>query len=241
VSDDDKSDILAALASPKGQEAIRRGVLEALAHFSRDTMSMLQLLSTLKSADFLIRNVPLHLGQPHGELRRKAVQRAPNDGLFLEFGVYTGNWINALARYREVTFYGFDSFEGLPDPWSLVGSGHFALGGQLPKVEPNVVLIKGWFHESLPPFLAEHPEPVSFIHMDCDLYSSTTTVLNLLKPRIHPGTEIVLDDYMLEPGWERQEHKAFHDFAFGNGIGFEYTGYSNEFPACSASVVITRT
>ena len=58
----------------------------------------------------------------------------------------------------------------------------------LPKVKENVELHKGWFNESLPPFLEQHPGPVAFIHVDCDLYSSTKTLLDLLAPRIRPGT-----------------------------------------------------
>jgi Macrocin-O-methyltransferase (TylF) len=103
----------------------------------------------------------------------------------------------------------------------------------------NVQLVKGWFDETLPGFLAEHPEPVSFVHVDCDLYSSTKTVLDGLAPRMVAGTQIVLDDFMLEPGWQREEHRAFFEFVERERWRFEYTGYSAGFPSTSAAVVLT--
>ena len=61
----------------------------------------------------------------------------------------------------------------------------------------NVRLHRGWFDASLPAFLAREmavgevalPLHVSFLHIDCDLYSSTKTVLTLLAPAIRTGTE----------------------------------------------------
>jgi len=82
-----------------------------------------------------------------------------------------------------------------------------------PEVKGNVTLVKGRFDQSLPVFLREHSEHVAFIHMDCDLYASARTVLDLIKDRLVPGTTIVLDDFLMEPGWQLQEHKAWMDFA----------------------------
>jgi hypothetical protein len=44
---------------------------------------------------------------------------------------------------------------------------------------------------------------------------------------------------MMAPGWQRAEHRAFFDFIASYGWEFEFTGYSSEFPACSAAVVLT--
>jgi hypothetical protein len=41
---------------------------------------------------------------------------------------------------------------------------------------------------------------------------------------------------MYMPGWQRQEHLAFFEFIAEHGWTFAYTGYSSDFPACSASV-----
>ena len=55
--------------------------------------------------------------------------------------------------------------------------GAFNRNGSLPQVNSNVELIKGWFNETLLDFIQKHNKKVSFIHMDADLYSSTSTVL----------------------------------------------------------------
>lgn len=71
--------------------------------------------------------------------------------LWLEFGVFRGSTINNMSNYTKDTVYGFDSFEGLPEFWREgFDAGAFNLEGQLPSVNSNVELIKGWFTETLP-------------------------------------------------------------------------------------------
>jgi hypothetical protein len=220
-------------------EAIVRTVADEVYNRRWTMQHQLRNTSAAASARFVLDNVPLHLGKDHYPLRRDAVAAAPEGGLFMEFGVWQGNWLRAMAGVRAVQFYGFDSFEGLPEPWSVYDKGFFDLEGRLPDMPPNVQLVKGWFDETIPPFLAEHPEPVSFAHIDCDLYSSTKTVFDLLAPRMVEGTQLVLDDFMLEPGWEREEHRAFFEFIEREGWTFEYTGYTTTFPSTSAAVKLT--
>jgi hypothetical protein len=160
--------------------------------------------------------------------------------MVLEFGVAAGHHINKIAQMTERTVFGFDSFEGLPDAWSLWPKGHYDMGARLPEVLGNVRLIKGWFHESLPPFLEMHKDTVAFVHVDCDLYASTETVLELLHPRFVPGTTIVFDDFMCEPGWEKEEHKAFFDYVKRHQVAFKYIGYVAEIPSCAAAVQFTH-
>jgi hypothetical protein len=220
-------------------EAIVRQVADEVYHRQWSMPHLLRTASGAESARFVLENIPLHLAKGHYELRRDAVLAAPDGGLFLEFGVWQGSWLRQMAAVRPVTFHGFDSFEGLPEPWSTYDKGYFDLEGRLPDMPPNVELVKGWFHETLPPFLERHGEAVSFVHVDCDLYSSTRTVLDLIGPRFVEGTQIVLDDFMLEPGWQREEHRAFFEFVERSGWGFEYTGYSADTPSCSAAVRLT--
>jgi Macrocin-O-methyltransferase (TylF) len=65
------------------------------------------------------------------------------------------------------------------------------------KSQPNVEVIVGLFADALPPFLAQHEGNAALIHIDCDLYSSTNTVLELLAPRITAGTMIALDEHFI--------------------------------------------
>ena len=148
-----------------------------------------------------------------------------SDGLIAEFGVFRGATINHIASLTERTVHGFDSFEGLPEKWGEgFEAGKFKIDG-LPKVRPNVVLHKGWFDETLPGFRREHPEPVDFLHLDADLYSSTRTVLEMLGDRLRPGTVVVFDEFMGYPGWEQGEYRAFQEFVEKYGVEFEYVGW----------------
>ncbi|MDR1373060.1 MAG: class I SAM-dependent methyltransferase [Dysgonamonadaceae bacterium] len=159
------------------------------------------------------------------------------NGLILEFGVFSGKTINHIASRVQQTVYGFDSFEGLPERWrDGFSTGHFQVT-HLPKVRQNVILIKGWFDQTLPSFLAEHVEPISFLHIDCDLYSSTKTVFELCANRIHSGTVIVFDEYFNYDGWEDGEYKAFQEFVVANNIRYQYLGY-NRFHEQVAVVIL---
>src|SRR6201992_1568891 len=77
----------------------------------------------------------------------------------LEFGVYKAGMINYQARkFPALNFVGFDSFEGLQQNWSgMAPEKTFDLGGSLPKVRPNVALVKGWFAEQGPRWKAANP------------------------------------------------------------------------------------
>jgi hypothetical protein len=151
------------------------------------------------------------------------------DGLHVEFGVYKGDSINRLARLRpHQLFHGFDSFEGLPESWTLgARTGTFSLRGRLPAVRDNVVLVKGFFADTLEKFAAGcGKSAVAFMHVDCDLYSATKLVLDRFAPLLVDGTIIVFDEYFNYPGWQQGEHKAFAEFiAAHDRLGYDYIGY----------------
>jgi hypothetical protein len=167
-----------------------------------------------------------------------ALSLAPADGMALEFGVYEGRTLGVIAasrRNQEV--FGFDSFQGLPEDWrSGLPAGTFATDN-LPDI-PGAELVVGMFADTLPDFLADHPGPVSFLHMDADLYSSAVTVFKHVGPRLRPGSVIVFDEYFNYPGWQRHEHRAWQEFVAAAALEFEYVAYTgnNE----QVAVVITK-
>ena len=121
------------------------------------------------------------------------------DGLFLEFGVYTGSTINLMSNIlKDKMFYGFDSFEGLPEDWigSNCTKGSFSLNGNLPIVNDNVKLIKGWFNESLPVFLNEHKGNIAFMHIDSDDWIHKDCIRLCVKKQIETNSDIVSVDIM---------------------------------------------
>jgi hypothetical protein len=162
------------------------------------------------------------------ELLHKSIRQIDSykTGLFCEFGVYSGRTINYIAGQIQNKIYGFDSFEGLPDRWrDGFPKGTFKTD-KLPKVIKNVFLVKGWFNETLPKFLNAHEGQIIFMHIDCDLYSSTKTVFNLCKERIKKGTVIVFDEYFNYFGWQDGEYKAFNEFINENNLQYKYIGYN---------------
>jgi hypothetical protein len=157
-----------------------------------------------------------------GEIRRK-------DGLHLEFGVYKGDSINRLAGLSpDVIWYGFDSFEGLPETWTLgAKTGAFSLGGKLPPVRNNVRLVKGFFEQTLPSFVAQHRgAKIALMHVDCDLYSATKTIFTNVADMLAPGTIIIFDELINYHGWEEDEFKAFMEFTAERKLSFEYVAYN---------------
>jgi Macrocin-O-methyltransferase (TylF) len=164
------------------------------------------------------------------QLYRYVLSQVPekDGGLFLEFGVYKGDSINRLAELRsDVRWYGFDSFVGLPEAWTLgARKGSFDVGGILPPVRDNVILAKGFFEQTLPGFVAQHRNAkIAFLHIDCDLYSATKTVLNQLDDLLQPGCIIVFDEYFNYPDWENGEYKAFAEYVAKTGRSFKYIAY----------------
>jgi hypothetical protein len=158
------------------------------------------------------------------EVLASAGRHVTVDGLFLEFGVRTGTTINQIARrHPRRTIHGFDSFQGLPEAWTgwTMEAGAFS-GEGLPTVEPNVELHVGWFDDTLPAFLVDHPGPAAFVHIDSDIYSSARTVLHHLAPRFRPGSIIVFNEYFNYPNWKQHEYRAFQEFCTEHAVRYRY-------------------
>ena len=182
-----------------------------------------------QTVDFLSQNMMGAIALRSGRrVMEFALSNVGVDGHYVEFGVGKGVSTGFLAKaIGGKTLHGFDSFEGLPEDW--VGHneavGAFSTGGKLPRLPRNVRLHVGWFDDSLARWLQEHDGPVAFIHIDCDLYSSTKVVFEQLSDRIVPGTVIVFDEYFNYPNWQEHEHKAFQEFVKKYKCHYTYLAY----------------
>lgn len=170
-----------------------------------------------------------------------SLQNISVDGLVLEFGVSVGKSIKIIAEtMRPKRVYGFDSFIGLPEPWDrgrdVYDTGHFAMD-QKPNVPANVVLVEGFFEDSLEPWLNDNAGQVAFLHIDCDLYSASKYVLTTLNDLIVEDTIIVFDEYCdwQESGkyenWRNGEYKAYHEWIEENSREAEMISRDNDFAA----------
>lgn len=190
-----------------------------------DYVKIGKLLAAADTARFIEQNLPTApIYRSRAALHEAALRQRRITGLVMEFGVASGKSINFLARHLpDERLYGFDSFEGLPEDWIHTHrKGHFAQA--IPEVEPNVELVVGLFGDALPGFLAHHGDPVSYLHIDCDLYSSTKEIFELLGDRIRAGTVIVFDEYFNYPSWREHEYKAFMEFVEARNVEFSYIG-----------------
>ncbi|HSW93025.1 MAG TPA: TylF/MycF/NovP-related O-methyltransferase [Gammaproteobacteria bacterium] len=159
-----------------------------------------------------------------------------NDGVYIEMGVGSGKSINFIANLNpRKEIYGFDSFEGLPDDWNTrkdfhIPKGSFKLNKDLeyPPIVNNVRLMKGLFRDTLPIFknITLKEKPISFIHVDCDLYESAKDVFDFLEGNIVSGTIIVFDEFYNYEGHENDEFRAFQEFLHQSGKKAEYIAFN---------------
>ncbi len=192
---------------------------------------MLDDRATTESADYAEKHMASAIGfHDRARLWDFCLGKVGVIGIYAEFGVWRGSSIDYFARRlpKETTIYGFDSFEGLQNNWAGAGllRGGFSVGGRLPKVRGNVVLIKGWFEDTLPKFLHENPGNFAFLHVDCDTYESARTVLTLLADRLVAGTVIIFDEYFGYRGWRLGEWKAWQEICNERKIRYEYMGFA---------------
>jgi len=198
-------------------------------YYGRNLLVDLQLEAKRSNVEYIERRMrQAMLMRDRWDLIEFALARAPKSCSILEFGVENGRSIRLLAESTERTVHDFDSFAGLPEDWrgTFERSGKFTQRGRLPRVPSNAHLHVGWFKDTLPRFRAENSDTVAFGHIDCDLYSSTKTVLDHLADRIVPGSVLVFDEYFNYPNWQEHEFRAFQEFVAANGVSYEYLGLS---------------
>jgi len=216
-------------AMPMSERLYRRFFLK---YHARYLITDLQLRAKAQSLDYIEAHMrDALILRDRWDLLLFAAREAPAQGLMLECGVGDGASLRYLASRFARDFHGFDSFEGLPEHWSgtFERRGKFGRGGAVPQVPSNVTLHKGWFDETLPRFLASAgSERVAFLHVDCDIYSSTTSMLRHLGPRLGPGSVLVFDEYFNYPNWQRHEWRAFQEFVRDTGTSYRYLGFAQK-------------
>lgn len=142
-----------------------------------------------------------------------------------EFGVGEGesfDWFG-LTKPRGNTLLGFDSFAGLPEPWSGHGVGHWR-SDVYRADRRDIKIVAGLFADAIdrPDAQAALVPQLGLVHLDADLYSSTKTILERIADRIGPGTVIIFDEFYAYAGWTDHEARAFREFVHERGVRFEY-------------------
>jgi len=180
-----------------------------------------------------------------------ALRNLAIDGDWAEFGVSSGTSTKKILQYLPagVTLHLFDSFEGLPEDWKISGNrtlmdnkkGKYRVD-EIPDFGDGTKLWIGMFKNTVPNF-SRFNTKLSFIHIDCDLYSSTRDVLFNINNCIVPGTIICFDEFcgydVFGGGWMDHEYRALQEFVTEFNRSFEYLGIGNaKRPSGIKSVVI---
>lgn len=157
----------------------------------------------------------------HYALLRHVLGLAP-EGVALEFGVGRGESTRIIAEHMPVI--GFDSFQGLPEDWrDEFPKGSFA--ADPPYGITNCRLVVGRFEQTLWSYPLNNL-PIGLVHIDCDLYSSTKTVLDYVP--LTPGCVVVFDEWHGYDGCEAHEKRAWREYADRTRITWTVLGHGHE-------------
>lgn len=155
---------------------------------------------------------------------------------YYEFGVFKGFslWFAQMyircRNFKNIQFYGFDSFEGLPKSKvdsmkPAFGKGHYAapydsVVNKLKELDSKKIkLFKGFYSEELFAKLKKENKflPVSICVIDVDVYESCVEVLEFIKDYLVPGSIVLFDDYnVFLKSDEHSERKALREFKKAN-------------------------
>ena len=166
-----------------------------------------------------------------------------DSGLVMECGTWKGQTLDMISEFTNKDVYGFDTFEGINVQWEEVDMNKFNINGELPKqveqldknvrfkttgitkkFNSNVNFVKGLFQNTLPGFLKEKNQKISFLHIDCDIYEGAKSIFDNCNKYLSNNSIIVFDELVNYYGFENGEFKAFYEWVNKNNIKFEWIG-----------------
>jgi O-methyltransferase len=160
---------------------------------------------------------------------------------YLEFGVAGGTsfawWVKA-NQHPGSLFYGFDTFEGLPEDWHFFKKGAFSY--DIPFMDdPRGTFIKGLFQDTLYKFLHDYSRNTDdlkvtrVLHLDADLYSSTLFALTSMAPYLREGDILLFDEFNIP----NHEFAAWNDFIRSYYFKYEVMGAVNNFYQVAMKII----
>jgi O-methyltransferase len=150
-------------------------------------------------------------------------------GDYHEFGVYKGRSfaknirsyqkLLSPAKFSDMRFWAYDSFEGLPETRDTFAPAHFVKGAYSAPREvfeaevlktglrrERLEVVPGFYDKSLTPELAQRAfseRKIAMTYIDCDVYESVIPVFEFITPGLQVGSVIVIDDWIrhrMHPG-----------------------------------------
>lgn len=161
------------------------------------------------------------------------------DGDYHEFGVFEGrsfircaNAYKALLpqeSYKKMSFWAYDSFEGLPETHDKYAPKHFKKGAYAAPEQlfvknvtaagvnkEQIKTVRGFYDKSLTQELADKTfsdRKIAATYIDCDIYESAMPIFDYITKGIQVGTVIIIDDWVrhhTHPNHGMQ--RAFHEW-----------------------------
>jgi len=153
-----------------------------------------------------------------------------NDINYMEFGVATGQsfrWFLNENKHPGSRFYGFDTFDGLPEDFGSFKKGAFSNNNKLPEIDDaRGKFYQGLFQQTVPGFLKElDTSKRNVLMMDADLYTATLYTLASLAPYLKKGDIIFFDEFAVPT----HEFKAFLDFTQSFYINLQLIAAANNY------------
>jgi len=157
---------------------------------------------------------------------------------YIEFGVAGGHsfeWFMTQNKDPESRFYGFDTFDGLPEDWGPFKKGSFSNNNKMPLIKDGRgKFYKGLFQQTVPGFLSEFSNNRrNIIMLDADLWSATLYALATLAPFLKKGDIIFFDEFVVPT----HEFKAFNDFTSSFYFNLQLIAAANNYYFVAFKVV----
>lgn len=182
------------------------------------------------------------------------LKASPREGVIVECGVGVGFTLSILSNISEKKIYAFDSFEGFPEDLSvkedknlfkvlkyskwnyklmtidLVKKNLLKNGILENDLDEKIIFNKGFFPKSFKGF----DKPISFLHLDVDLYQSYKDCLEFFYPKLLKGGIVTFDEYTVDyelkkkKGWSFSGAKiAIDEFVEKNNLKLKHhsTGF----------------
>ena len=161
-------------------------------------------------------------------ISQEKVGTSPID--YFEFGVaggYSFKWWLAHNSNPDSRFYGFDTFEGLPEDFGPFAKGTMAAALEsLNVTDSRANFYKGLFQDTLNPFLEKYENKRrKLIHMDADIFSATLFSLSQLYKYLKDGDIIFFDEFAVPT----HEFRAFKIFTESFHVNYDVIGAANNY------------
>ena len=157
---------------------------------------------------------------------------------YFEFGVaggYSFKWWLSHNQNPASKFFGYDTFEGLPEEWGGFEKGSMSYTLESLEIsDTRASFYKGLFQQTLIPFLRQYVSTnKKVIHIDSDLFSSALFTLSQLYPFLNTGDIIFFDEFAVP----QHEFLAFKIFTEAFYVNYEVIAAANNYLFVAVKII----